>query len=77
MFVYYKQGCASGVGCGRGYNTPPPPSFLKFVGILTKCVGKISRPNVVGKFGELYHKKAKSKILAIYGPAMTAFEKAI
>ena len=66
-----------GWGVAGGITPPPLPSFLKFVGILTKCVGKISRPNVVGKFGELYHKKAKSKILAIYGPAMTAFEKAI
>ena len=33
-----------------------PLTFLKF-GILTKCVNKISRPNVVGKFGLFYHKK--------------------
>ena len=43
-------------------NTPFPQihihthTFLKFVSILTKCVGKISWPNVIGKFGVFYHK---------------------
>ena len=32
-------------------------TFLRFVGIFTKCVGKISWHNVVGKFGEFYHKR--------------------
>ena len=36
-------------GAVEGCNT-----FLKFVRVLTKCVGKISRPNVVGKFGVFY-----------------------
>ena len=40
---------------GGGCNTSP--FFLKFVGILTKCVGKTSWPNVAGKFGVFYHKK--------------------
>ena len=28
--------------CGRGVTPSPPLTLLKFVGILTKCVGKIS-----------------------------------
>ena len=49
-----------------------------------KCVGKISRPNVVGKFGVFYHKKTKCKIPSISSPAeiellpaMTAFKEVI
>ena len=42
--------------------------FLKFVGILMRCVGKIPRLNVVGKFGLFYHKKMKSRILSICSP---------
>ena len=34
---------------------------LKFVGVLTKCVGKTSWPNVVGKFGVFYHKKRNAE----------------
>ena len=50
---------------GRGVTSSPPHthththnthSFLKFVSILTKYVGKISRPNVVGKFRVFYQK---------------------
>ena len=37
---------------GRGGVTPP--HFLKFVGISTKRVGKISSSNVVEKFGVFY-----------------------
>ena len=43
---------------------PPPPhthTFLKFVGILPKYVGKISWPNVVGKFGVFYYKKRNAE----------------
>ena len=32
-------------------------TFLRFVGSFRKCVGKISWHNVVGKFGEFYHKR--------------------
>ena len=59
----------------------PSPTFFKFVGILTKYVGKIFRPNVVDKFGVFYHKKPKCRILSIFSPAeikllpaMTAFK---
>ena len=50
-----ERECVGGV-------TPPPhllttANFLKFVGILTKCVDKISWPNVVGKFRVFYHEK--------------------
>ena len=47
-----------------GATIPPPPThtlFLKSVSILTKCVGKISWPNVVGKFGVFYHKKRNAE----------------
>ena len=60
------KGMLSGGGWGGWGVTaaPPPPhththnthSFLKFVSILTKYVGKISRPNVVGKFRVFYQK---------------------
>ena len=74
--------------CGRGGGgvtspslPPPPPTFFKFVVILTKCIGKISRPDVVGKFGVFYHKKTKCRILSKSSPAeikllpaMTAFK---
>ena len=43
-------------GCGECNSLPPRP-ILKFVGILTRWVGKISGPNVLGKFGVFYHKK--------------------
>ena len=56
----------------------------KFVGILTKCVGKTSWPNVVGKFGVFYHKKTKYRILLTSSaveirllPTMTAFKEVI
>ena len=42
---------------GGGCNILLPPTSFKFVGILTKCVSKISRPNVVGKFEVFYHKE--------------------
>ena len=45
---------------GVGVGVVAPLTFLKFVGILTKCVSKISRPNVVGKFGLFYHKKKRN-----------------
>ena len=63
---------------------PPPPTFFKFVVILTKCIGKISRPDVVGKFGVFYHKKTKCRILSKSSPAeikllpaMTAFKEVL
>ena len=52
--MYLPRAFRAGGGVGA-CNTPP--TFLKFVGILTKCVGKISWPNVVGNFGEFYHIK--------------------
>ena len=68
---------------GVGVGGVAPLSFFKFVGILTKCVSKISRPNVVGKFGLFYHKKKKKcRILSksipteiILLPVMMAFIK--
>ena len=53
------QFISKGVPSGGGGVTPL--TFLKFVGILTKCVGKISWPNVVGKFGVFYHKKRNAE----------------
>ena len=54
------------------------------VGILTKCVAKISWPNVVGKFGAFYHKRTKCRVLSIPSPAdfkllpvMTSFKEII
>ena len=73
-------------GGGGGYLPllPPPPTFFKFVVILTKCIGKISRPDVVGKFGVFYHKKTKCRILSKSSPAeikllpaMTAFKEVL
>ena len=66
---------------GGGVGVGVSPNLLKYVGILTKCVGKIWRPYVVGKFGVFYHKKkTKWRILSISSPietkllpAMTAF----
>ena len=67
----------------RRLQAPPLPythTFLKFVGILTKCVCKIFWPNVVGKSKVFYHKKRNAescqypvKLL----PAMTAFKEVI
>ena len=54
------KGVSSGVGVEVGV-TPLPPTFLKLVGILTKYVGKISWPHVVGKFGVFYHKKRNAE----------------
>ena len=55
----YARPYRAGV-CGA-CNTSPhlltTANFFKFVGILTKCVGKISWPNVVGKFRVFYHEK--------------------
>ena len=59
----YARPCQAGE-CG-GCNTSPhlliTTNFLKFVGILTKCVGKISWPNVVGKFRIFYHEKRNAE----------------
>ena len=89
--VMSKQGRANRE-CVWGCNTPPLPpphththththTFFKFVGILTKCVSKISWPNVVSKFGVFYHKKRNADfyqypVLQIL-PAMTAFKEVI
>ena len=63
-------GCRWGGERGKGgCNTPSPLHFLTFVGILTKCVGKISKPNVVDKFGGFYHKKTNCRIPSISNPA--------
>ena len=45
LLEMWSRACRGGGG-GRGGNT-----FFKFVGILTKCVGKISRPNAISIFG--------------------------
>ena len=58
-FITPCKGVTSGRGSVRGVALP---TFLKFVCILTKCVGKICRPNAVGKFGVFYHKKTKCRI---------------
>ena len=55
-------GKTKGVLSGGGvWECNTPPTYLKFVGILTKCIGKISSPNVVGKFGVFYHKKRNAE----------------
>ena len=63
--------------CEWGCNTH---TFFKFVGILTKCVSKISWPNVVSKFGVFYKKRNADfyqyPVLQIL-PAMTAFKEVI
>ena len=51
----YTQGHAKREGVRVGGVTPLHPNFLKFVGILTKCVVEISWPNVVSKFEVFYH----------------------
>ena len=69
----YMQGRTergNGVGVGVGVVTPSP-LFLKSVDILTKCVGKISWPNVVGKFG-LFSIFSPAEITLL--PVMTAFK---
>ena len=70
-------------GAGRCWGVTSP-TFLKFVGILTKCVGKISRHNAVDKFGVFCTKKTKNRFLSISSPAevklllaMTAFKEVI
>ena len=62
------KGMSSGCVCvcvcvcrGGVANRHCSPFFLKFVGILTKCVGKISWHNVVDKFGVFYHKKRNAE----------------
>ena len=47
-----RVGCVWGGECNTHTHTHTH-TFLKFGGILTKYVGKISSPNVVGKFGVL------------------------
>ena len=44
-------------------------TLLKFVGILRKCVGKISIHNFVDNFGVFCHKKTESRILSKFRPA--------
>ena len=70
----HQSPCRGG-GCRGVTPPPPPPTLFEFLGILVKCVGKISWPNVVGKF-------AKCRILSISSaaeikllPAMTALKK--
>ena len=65
------KGMLSGV-CGVGNTPPSSPS------ILTKCVGKISLPNVVSKLGVFYHKNEMHNYINIrLLLAMTAFEEVI
>ena len=47
--------------------------FLEFVGILTKCVGKISCHNVVCKFGVFYHKKRNAEFYQYPVPQKSNF----
>ena len=63
--------------CEGGVTTPlpPPPYFLKIVGILTKYVGKTSRLNVVGKF--LVKQPLSGPTETKLSPAMTAFKEVI
>lgn len=53
LIIRHIQGRAEQGGVAGGVT---PPTSLKF-GYLTKCVGKISEPNIVGKFGVFYAKK--------------------
>ena len=53
--------------------TPLNPTFLKFVGILIKCVGKLSIRNVVGKFGVFYHKKQNAEFYQYPVPQKSNF----
>ena len=71
------------VGGGGGGDTSPssPPIFFQICRYFDKMLGKISRPDVVGKFGVFYHKKTKCRILSKSSPAeikllpaMTAFK---
>ena len=52
-----SRACRIVGGCSTPPFPSPPPTFLKFVGVFTKWVGKSSWPNFVGKFGVFYHKK--------------------
>ena len=62
-----SKGVPSGYCGGKGEVTPPlHPTFLVFVGILTKYDGKISWPNVVGKFGVFCHKKQNANPINIH-----------
>ena len=68
--------CRAGEGIG-GVTPPPPPlhptTILGFVGILAKCVGKFSWPNVVGKFGVYYHKKQNAEFYQYPVPEKSNF----
>ena len=59
-------------GGGRGCKTLSP-TFLKFVGILTKCVGKISGHNVFGNFKVFYHKKRNAQFYQYRVPQKSNF----
>ena len=65
LIIRHIQGRAEQGGVAGGVT---PPTSLKF-GYLTKCVGKIFEPNIVGKFGVFYAKKTKYRILSIFSPA--------
>ena len=55
--------CLTGV-CWGGVPTPPPPPLshsFEICRYLTKCIGKISWPNVVNKSGVFHHKKRNAE----------------
>ena len=68
-----SKGVPSRGGVPHQPTPSPPPTFLKSVGILTKCVGKISWPNVVGKFGVFYHKKRNAEFYQYPVPQKSNF----
>ena len=72
--VINQKNMSKGVSSdGRGGCNTPSPIFFKFVSILTKCVGKIYWPNVVGKFGVFYHKKRNAGLYQYLVPQKSNF----
>ena len=72
-FTLRPRTCQAGGDVGGVAPHPPPPHLLKFVGILTKCIGKISRPNFVGKFGVFYRKKRNAEFYQYPVPQKSDF----
>ena len=83
--TYYFIIPCKGVTSGRGsVGGVALPTFLKFVGILTKCVGKICRPNLSVNVEYFIIKKRNAEFLSKSSPAeikllpaMTAFKEVI